>query len=75
MSQQWATINEVIETSIGTGKILPTAILKDVADVAEKKFASLASGNLSRAEGQLGMDLVADLRALGDKSSLQIYTN
>ena len=69
MSQQWATINEVIETSIGTGKILPTAILKDVADVAEKKFASLASGNLSRAEGQLGMDLVADLRALGDKSS------
>ena len=69
MSQQWATINEVIETSIGTGKILPTSILKDVADVAETKFASLAGGNLSRAEGQLGMDLVADLRALGDKAS------
>ena len=69
MSQQWATIDEVIETSIGQTKIIPTSILKDVADVAEMKFAKAASGNLSTAEGRLGMSLAEDLRGLGDKSS------
>ena len=69
MSQQWATINEVIETAIGDAKILPTALVKDVADVAEKKFAQAGTGDLATAEGQLGLKLASDLRALGDKAT------
>ena len=69
MSQQWATINEVIETAIGDTKILPTALVKDVAQLAEKKFAQAGTGDLATAEGQLGLKLAADLRTLGDKSS------
>ena len=69
MSQQWATINEVIETAIGDTKILPTALVKDVADLAEKKFLKAGTGDLATAEGELGLKLAADLRALGDKSS------
>ena len=69
MSQQWATINEVIETAIGDTRILPTSTIKEVADLAEKKFAQAGTGDLATAEGQLGLKLAADLRALGDKSS------
>ena len=69
MSQQWATINEVIETAIGDTRILPTSTVKEVADLAEKKFAQAGTGDLATAEGQLGLKLAADLRALGDKSS------
>jgi hypothetical protein len=69
MSQQWATINEVIETSIGDARILPTNLVKDVADVAEKKFAKAGTGRLSTEEGTVGLNLVEELRALGDKAS------
>tara|TARA_A100001037_G_scaffold31421_2_gene24765 strand:- start:2178 stop:5216 length:3039 start_codon:yes stop_codon:yes gene_type:complete len=69
MSQQWATINEVIETAIGDTRILPTSTIKEVADLAEKKFAQAGTGDLATAEGQLGLKLASDLRALGDKSS------
>jgi hypothetical protein len=47
MSQQWATINEVIETSLGDARILPTNLVKDVANVAEKKFAQAGTGRFS----------------------------
>jgi len=69
MSQQWATINEVIETSIGDARILPTSLVKDVADLAEKKFLKAGTGELATEEGRLGLRLVEDLRALGDKAS------
>ena len=69
MSQQWATINEVIETAIGDTKILPTALVKDVADLAEKKFLQAGTGRLATEEGRIGLSLVADLRALGEKAS------
>jgi hypothetical protein len=69
MSQQWATINEVIETSIGDARILPTSLVKDVADLAEKKFLKAGTGELATEEGKLGLRLVEDLRALGDKAS------
>ena len=69
MSQQWATINEVIETAIGDAKILPTALVKDVADVAEKKFLQAGTGDLATEEGKLGLKLARELRNLGDKAS------
>ena len=69
MSQQWATINEVIETAIGDTKILPTALVKDVADLAEKKFLQAGTGRLATEEGRIGLSLVEDLRALGEKAS------
>ena len=69
MSQQWATINEVIETSIGDARIIPTTLVKEVADVAEKKFAKAGTGRLSTEEGTVGLNLVEELRALGDKAS------
>jgi hypothetical protein len=69
MSQQWATINEVIETAIGDARILPTSTIKEVADVAEKKFAKAGTGRLSTQEGTVGLNLVEELRALGDKAS------
>ena len=69
MSQQWATINEVIETSLGDARILPTTLVKDVADVAEKKFLQAGTGDLSTAEGEVGLKLVGVLRGLGDKAS------
>jgi len=69
MSQQWATINEVIETSIGDARILPTSLVKEVADVAEKKFAQAGTGRLATEEGRVGLSLVEELRALGDKAS------
>jgi len=69
MSQQWATINEVIETSIGDARILPTSLVKEVADLAEKKFAQAGTGRLATQEGRIGLSLVEDLRALGDKAS------
>jgi hypothetical protein len=69
MSQQWATINEVIETSIGDARILPTTLVKEVADLAEKKFAQAGTGRLATEEGRIGLSLVEDLRALGDKAS------
>ena len=69
MSQQWATINEVIETSIGDARIIPTSLVKEVADLAEKKFAQAGTGRLATQEGRIGLSLVEDLRALGDKAS------
>ena len=69
MSQQWATINEVIETSIGDARIIPTTLVKEVADVAEKKFAQAGTGRLATEEGRVGLSLVEELRALGDKAS------
>ena len=69
MSQQWATINEVIETAIGDTKILPTALVKDVADLAEKKFLQAGTGELATEEGKVGLKLVRELRELGDKAS------
>ena len=69
MSQQWATINEVIETSIGDARILPTTLVKEVADLAEKKFAQAGTGRLATEEGRIGLSLAEDLRALGDKAS------
>ena len=69
MSQQWATINEVIETAIGDAKILPTALVKDVADVAEKKFFKAGTGDLATEEGKLGLKLARELRKLGDKAT------
>ena len=69
MSQQWATINEVIETAIGDTRILPTSTVKEVADLIEKKFAQAGTGDLATEEGQLGLKLLTDLRALGDKAS------
>ena len=69
MSQQWATINEVIETSIGDARIIPTTLVKEVADLAEKKFAQAGTGRLATEEGRIGLSLVEDLRALGDKAS------
>jgi len=69
MSQQWATINEVIETAIGDTKILPTALVKDVADLAERKFLKLGTGELATEEGKLGLKLAKQLRELGDKAS------
>ncbi len=69
MSQQWSTINEVIETSIGDAKILPTSFVKDIAELAEKKFAQAGTGRLATEEGKIGLSLAEDLRALGDKAS------
>ncbi len=69
MSRQWSTINEVIETAIGDARILPTSTIKEVADVAEKKFAKAGTGRLSTQEGTVGLNLVEELRALGDKAS------
>ncbi len=69
MSQQWATINEVIETSIGDARILPTNLVKDVADLAEKKFLKAGTGELATEEGKVGLKLAGVLRGLGDKSS------
>ena len=69
MSQQWATINEVIETSIGDARIIPTTLVKEVADLAEKKFAQAGTGRLATEEGRIGLSLAEDLRALGDKAS------
>ena len=47
----------------------PTSFVKDIAELAEKKFAQAGTGRLATEEGKIGLSLAEDLRALGDKAS------